>query len=102
MLGVHCENGDLVNENIRRLLAEGKTSTHYHPLSRPAAIEAEAIERYLMIADQADLAVNIVHLSTERSLEAVNRARLRGQKLYVETCPQYLVLDDSVYDQPNF
>lgn len=102
MLGVHCENGDLVNENIRQLLAAGKTTPHYHPLSRPAAIEAETIERYLMIADQAGLAINIVHLSTERSLEAARRVRKRGQKLYVETCPQYLVLDDSVYDQPHF
>lgn len=102
MLGVHCENGDLVNEKIRQLVSEGKTTPHYHPLSRPDAIEAEAVERYLMIANEAELPVNIVHLSTRRSLDAVRRARQRGQKLYVETCPQYLLLDDSVYDQPNF
>ncbi|WP_265457217.1 dihydropyrimidinase [Enterococcus sp. HY326] len=102
MLGVHCENGDLVNEGIKKLLKAGKTSPHYHPLSRPDAVEAEAVERYLTIADQAELPVNIVHLSTERSLEAVRRARKRGQQLYVETCPQYLVLDDHLYDAPNF
>jgi dihydropyrimidinase len=102
MLGVHCENGDMVNEMIAKLVAEGKVSPHYHPLSRPDAVEAEAIERYLMIADLADLPVNIVHLSTQRSLEAVKRARARGQKVYVETCPQYLVLDDHWYDSPNF
>lgn len=102
MLGVHCENGDLVNEKIHQLLAAGKTTPHYHPLSRPDAIEAEAVERYLMIAKEAGLTVNIVHLSTRRSLEAVRRARKRGQQLFVETCPQYLLLDDSVYDQPNF
>ena len=43
-----------------------------------------------MIAEMADLPVNIVHLSTKRSLEAVERARQRGQSVYVETCPQYL------------
>lgn len=102
MLGVHCENGEMVNEKIAQLLRQGKTTPHYHPLSRPDSIEAEAIERYLMIADHAELPVNIVHLSTKRSLEAVERARKRGQKVYVETCPQYLTLEDSLYDQPDF
>lgn len=54
-----------------------------------------------MIAEMADLPVNIVHLSTKRSLEAVERARQRGQSVYVETCPQYLLLDDHLYDAPN-
>ncbi|MGK0550746.1 dihydropyrimidinase [Enterococcus faecalis] len=102
MLGVHCENGDLVNEMVAQLIAKGHTSPHYHPRSRPAAVEAEAVERYLMIAALADLPVNIVHLSTERSLAAVRRARKRGQQVYVETCPQYLLLADYLYDRPNF
>lgn len=102
MLGIHCENGDMVDEMIAKFVAEKKLSPHYHPLSRPDAVEAEAIERYLMIAALADLPVNIVHLSTARSIEAVRRARQRGQKVYVETCPQYLLLDDHLYDLPNF
>ncbi|MGG5341061.1 dihydropyrimidinase [Enterococcus sp. AZ192] len=102
MLGIHCENGDMVNEMIAKFVAEGKVSPHYHPLTRPDSVEAEAVERYLMIADLADLPVNIVHLSTKRSLEAVRRARERGQKVYVETCPQYLVLDEHLYDGPDF
>ncbi|MGX7263088.1 dihydropyrimidinase [Enterococcus crotali] len=102
MLGIHCENGDMVNEMITQFVAEGKRSPHYHPLTRPDSVEAEAVERYLMIADLADLPVNIVHLSTKRSLDAVKRARARNQKAYVETCPQYLVLDDHLYDGPGF
>ncbi|ALS01133.1 phenylhydantoinase [Enterococcus silesiacus] len=102
MLGVHCENGDMVNEMIAQFVAEGKLSPHYHPLTRPDSVEAEAVERYLMIADLAGLPVNIVHLSTKRSLEAVKRARACNQKVYVETCPQYLVLDDHLYDGPGF
>lgn len=102
MLGIHCENGDLVDELIKEFTSRGDLSPHYHPLSRPNVVEAEAVERYLMIANLADLPVNIVHLSTKRSLEAVKRARRRGQKIYVETCPQYLLLDDRLYDEPNF
>ena len=102
MLGMHCENGDIVNEMVTKFVNEGKLTPHYHALTRPDFVEAEAIERYLMIANIADLPVNIVHLSTKLSLEAVKRARARGQKVYVETCPQYLVLDDHLYDGPDF
>jgi dihydropyrimidinase len=102
MLGVHCENGDLVEEAINRHKEAGLLTPHYFPKTRPVSVEAEAVERYLTIAEMADYPVNIVHLSAKRSLESVRRARKRGQTVYVETCPHYLVLDESVYDLPGF
>ncbi len=102
IVGMHCENGDLVNELIKKQLREGNTTTAAHPLSRPASVEAEAINRYITIAELADCPVNIVHLSSEAGLEVVRRARGAGNRVYVETCPQYLLLEDSVYMQPNF
>jgi dihydropyrimidinase len=101
MLGVHCENGDLVAEAIIRHQEAGLLTPHYFPKTRPASVEAEAVERYLTIAEMADYPVNIVHLSAKRSLESVRRARKRGQKVYVETCPHYLILDEKVYDLPG-
>lgn len=102
IVGMHCENGDLVNELIKKQLAEGNMGTAAHPLSRPDTVEAEAINRYIAIAELADCPVNIVHLSSQAGLEVVLRARRAGRKVYVETCPQYLLLDDMVYMQPNF
>lgn len=102
IVGAHCENGDLVNELVGEQLALGHTGTNAHPLSRPDTVEEEAVNRYLAIAALADCPVNIVHLSTKKGLEAVRRARAAGQKVYVETCPQYLLLEDSVYDKPDF
>ncbi|GAA5422878.1 dihydropyrimidinase [Tetragenococcus halophilus] len=102
ILGVHCENGDVINQLQKDYLQTGKVVPKYHPLSRPNVLEAEAINRYLTIAGQVGLAVNIVHLSTKESLEVVKRARAKGQVVYVETCPQYLLLEDSLYDLPNF
>lgn len=102
MLGVHCENGDLVNEAIEQHRRANLLSAKYFPRTRPALVEAEAVERYLSIAELINYPVNIVHLSAKRSLESVRRARARGQKVYVETCPHYLVLDESVYDLPDF
>lgn len=102
IVGMHCENGDLVKELTRQLLAEGHTDPSAHPLSRPDIVEAEAIGRYLSIAALAKAPVNIVHLSTKRGLDVIEQARGRGQAVYVETCPQYLTLTDENYLRPDF
>ncbi|MBD5559378.1 MAG: dihydropyrimidinase [Clostridia bacterium] len=102
IVGMHCENGDLVKVLTRELLGRGVTGPEGHPLSRPDVVEAEAIFRYLCIAELADAPVNIVHLSTARGMEIVENARSRGQEVYVETCPQYLLLTDENYGKPDF
>ncbi|MBF0894089.1 MAG: amidohydrolase family protein, partial [Atopobium sp.] len=100
---VHCENGTLVNELQRRMLAAGITGPEGHPMSRPAACEAEAISRLCYLAELADARINIVHLSSALGLEAVRAAKARGKvKMDVETCPQYLLLDDSHYLESDF
>ncbi len=97
IVGVHCENGDLINELISEEKKKGNLSSKAHPLSRPDEIEAEAVNRLLTIARLAEAPVNIVHLSSTLGYKVIERARLQGQKVYVETCPQYLLLDDSKY-----
>ena len=57
----------------------------------------EAVGRLLRIAEQVDVPVVIVHTTNIEALDEIANARWRGQKVFVETCPQYLVLDDSVY-----
>ncbi|MDR1018678.1 MAG: dihydropyrimidinase [Lachnospiraceae bacterium] len=102
IVGVHCENGELIDSLIKELKSNNKNSVSLHPLSRPKEAEAEAIHRLLVIAGLVDTPVNIVHLSSKLSLEEVRCARENGQKVYVETCPQYLLLDDSVYGKDGF
>ena len=101
ILCVHCENGTLVDRLQQRVFDSGVTGPEGHPLSRPDVCEAEAISRLLYIAHLAgDAKVNVVHLSTKLGLEAIRDAKARGQKnIYVETCPQYLLLDDSRYKE---
>ena len=100
-LCVHCENGTLINEYQKRVFDQGFTGPVGHVLSRPAVCEAEAISRFLYLAHQAgDARANVVHLSTEAGLQAIRDARGRGQKnIFVETCPQYLLLDDRCYNE---
>lgn len=102
ILGVHCENGDVVELLRRRALAQGRTGPENHPLTRPAELEAEAIDRLCWLGRVADAPVHVVHLSSALGLEEVRRARRRGQSVYAETCPQYLLLDDSRYRLPGF
>lgn len=102
VLGVHCENGTLVNRLQREQLEKGVTGPAGHPASRPPVVEAEAIRRLCAVAKLVDSPVHIVHLSSAEGLEEVRRARAAGQKVWVETCPQYLLLDESRYHLEGF
>lgn len=97
LLGVHCENWDVLRRMIGEVKAGGLTGPEGHPLSRPAAIEAEAVGRLMRIAQLAGTPVYVVHLSTQEGLNEALRARARGQEVYLETCPQYLLLTDERY-----
>ncbi len=100
--GVHCENAGVIDALIAQHKADGKLAPSAHPECRPNPLEAEAVAHLLRIAEVADVPVVIVHLSTRESLHEVFAARERGQRVYVETCPHYLILDDSRYDQDDF
>lgn len=102
IIGVHCENGDLVNELVAENLRAGHITPNYHPLSRPDFVEAEAVSRYCYLAQAAGVPIHIVHLSTALGLSEARKARARGVKVYLETCPQYLTLDASLYGNGEF
>lgn len=102
VLGVHCENGTLINALTKEKIEAGETAPNAHPASRPDYVEAEAINRLAYISSLAGHPVNVVHLSSLAGLNEVRNARKRGQEITVETCPQYLLLDDHYYDLENF
>jgi dihydropyrimidinase len=99
---MHAENGIVIDEIIKRAVAEGKKAPKYHALTRPTRMEGEGVHRAIAIAEVADVPVYIVHLSSSDALEEVKRARDRGVRAFAETCPQYLFLDESYYDREGF
>ena len=99
---VHAENGDAVWHLQRELVARGCLGPQFHPVSRPSPVEGEATERALMMADLHGATAYIVHMTCKEAVHALERAKLAGQRCYGETCPQYLLLDDSVFDKPDF
>jgi dihydropyrimidinase len=102
LICMHAENGIIINEIIRHAIAEGKTAPKYHALTRPTKAEAEGVHRAIAIAEMAGSPVYIVHLSCSDALEEVREARDVGLPAYAETCPQYLFLDYSYYEQEGF
>ena len=102
LVGCHCENGGLVTKLQRDQLEAGHTAPSAHPLSRPDYVEAEAVNRFCYLGGLADAPVHIVHLSTKAGLLEIRAARARGQKVLVESCPQYMLLDDSNYSREGF
>lgn len=102
IVGVHCENSQLIDELIKKQKKAGNYAPFAHPLSRPSEVEAEAVNRLLYIAKLVDIPVVVVHLSSKLGYEEAQKAIEKGQKVYLETCPQYLLMDDSKYQLENF
>ncbi len=100
--GVHCEHAESIDAMRREASAKGHLGISAHPETRPAACEAEAVHRLLFLARLADAPVMVVHLTSEEALLEVEAARVHGQTVFAETCPQYLLLDDSVYYAEGF
>jgi dihydropyrimidinase len=99
---MHAENGGVIDVLVQQALARGETAPKYHALTRPARAEAEATHRAIALAEIADVPVYIVHLSAAEALDMVTAARDRGIPAYAETCPQYLFLDYTNYEEAGF
>ena len=98
LVTAHATNGDMIDTLIAQHRAQGKLTPLYHYLSQPEVTEAEASGRFADIANYTGVNAYIVHLTCEGALNQVRRATERNQRVLVETCIQYLVLDASLYE----
>ncbi len=101
LINVHATNGDMIDFLVAKHKSEGKLAPLYHYLSQPEITEAEASGRFADMASYTGCPGYIVHLTCEGALNAVRNATRRNQKVFVETCIQYLLLDASLYEN-NF
>lgn len=99
---LHAENGDVIEMLVREAKAAGQRAPVFHARTRPAALETEATTRGIALAAFAGAPLYVVHVSAGGAAEAIAAARARGQQVYGETCPQYLCLTESAYDEPGF
>ncbi|MHB8906764.1 MAG: dihydropyrimidinase [Melioribacteraceae bacterium] len=99
---MHAENGMVIDSIVKETVAKGNLSPLYHALSRPAAAEGESTNRAIALAEMAGTPIYIVHLTCNDALEKVIVARDKGQRVFAETCPQYLYLSIEDIAKPNF
>lgn len=94
---IHAESDSLLQANLARLRAEGRTDVMAHPESRPPLVEEEAVHRALFLAAEAGVRVQIVHGSSPVSVDLVTQTRKAGHTATIEVCPHHLLLDMDDY-----
>ena len=102
LICLHAEHGHMIDVLVHGALAQGNTAPRFHASTRPPVTEAEATHRAIRMAEVAGAPVYFVHLSCAEALHEVQAARARQKYVYAETCPHYLTLDNSMYDQEGF
>jgi dihydropyrimidinase len=99
---VHAENGDAIDILVKETVAAGNTAPIWHARSRPMETEAEATNRAIQLARVAGAPLYVVHVSCQPSVEPIALAREKGWDVWGETCTQYLFIDDSMMERPNW
>src|SRR5213595_173260 len=99
---VHAENGDAIDVLVKKALSQGHTEPHWHALTRPPETEGEATNRAIQLARVAGSPLYVVHVSCRESAEPIARARDAGWNIHGETCTQYLFIDYTFLERPNF
>jgi dihydropyrimidinase len=93
----HAEEGDLVERATRKLVDGGQTAIRYYYLAHPFIADTAATRHVIADAERFNTRIHIVHINTQESAQAVESARLSGQRVSGETCPHYLTFTSDVY-----
>ncbi|MGG4442222.1 dihydropyrimidinase [Brevibacillus fortis] len=102
LVQVHAENGDVLDYLIKQAIAKRQTDPVYHAYTRPPEAEGEATGRAIALTALADAQLYVVHVSCAEAVRRIAEAREKGWNVYGETCPQYLVLDITDLQKPDF
>ncbi len=91
----HCEDPYLAKGAH---MNEGATSGRVGVKGQPDVGEALHVARDILLADYLGLPIHLAHISCRRSVELIAWAKVRGVPVTAETCPHYLILDDTALE----
>jgi dihydropyrimidinase len=100
-VGVHAENMSIGERLQQSLVAQGKLHSRYWPMTKPNFVEAEAISRVALLAQETGVNAYVVHTSTKEGVDILAAYRHKGLPIFCETCPHYLFFTDEIYEQPD-
>ena len=102
LITVHAELGELIEQKIKSLKENKNLSPKYHALAHSLESETEAVKILIAISEKTQAPIYIVHVSSSEAIDLIKDAKNKGIQIFAETCPQYLILDNSVYNNSNF
>ena len=94
MLASHAENNDMIQGLIKKFRSEGKIGSEYHCPSRPPITEYSTVQKLITMAEDTGCVLELAHISTPEAMQMAKEAKERGQKIFLETCPHYLLLTE--------
>ncbi len=98
-ISLHAETNSIMERRESRLRAAGRTEAIAHLAARPAVVAVEAVARAAILAEWTGARIHVLHISSAAELQPLADAKARGVDITGETCPQYLLLDETDYEK---
>lgn len=96
LIAVHAENAEVADMGCKRFSAEGCTDEARFDDARPWWVEYEAIQRATLFAKVLDAKLMVCHMTITQGAEYLKDLKSKGARIYVETCPHYLLFDHDI------